>query len=524
MSPSTFLRGLLVSGLALTTWVTASSADEVPLTAERNSRIQEIANAITEIDVRRAHALLGEVEAVTPTIAYQRARLAIYVGDCDSAEAILKTLPEAPEPGRLLDLARRCARATAGSVVVEDEAAGVWLRLQDAEDQALVPLLVDVAVRSRETMIRDLGIELPKPIRIDLVRDLFSLAAVSGLPLEAAETTGTVAVARWGRVTMLSPRAALLGYPWQDTLAHEITHLALSRGSRDFAPLWLQEGIAKREETRWRSARPFDDARDSHAIARDALLSGESVGIDKIGPSIAMLPSARQASISYAEVQSFMDYWIGENGRDAFTLLMLDMKGLSTRETDEAMLSVTGYPLSYWIARWQLHLLALPAPEREEVAAVDGSGSVVQSVRLGDLLVKQAHPAHGSRYLERAVTQDPTTPAVRFRAAAVRLSQGEVDEAQRLLGTLEPGEGRISGLHGGWLGLHGRLLMEMQEQDRALEAYSLAIAIDPYGEESACEGHGWRTAENAAARSSQPLPADPTRRKLCESARRVARD
>ena len=46
------------------------------------------------------------------------------------------------------------------------------------------------------------------------------------------------------------------GYPWLDTLAHEMTHLALSQGTRDRAPLWLQEGVAKREETRWRDPSP----------------------------------------------------------------------------------------------------------------------------------------------------------------------------------------------------------------------------------------------------------------------------
>src|SRR6185503_2655837 len=68
--------------------------------------------------------------------------------------------------------------------------------LQDEEDRVLVPLLSDVAVRARAAIERDLGVIMPRPLRIDLVRDLFSLSAVSGLPLKAAETTGTVAVAR----------------------------------------------------------------------------------------------------------------------------------------------------------------------------------------------------------------------------------------------------------------------------------------------------------------------------------------
>src|SRR4029079_3031549 len=105
-------------------------------------------------------------------------------------------------------------------------------------------------------LMKDLGVELLKPLRIDLVRDQFTLAEMTGLPEEAARTTGTVAIAKCGRVTMISPRATSNGYPWLDTLAHEMTHLALSRGTRDNAPLWLQEGVAKREETRWREKQP----------------------------------------------------------------------------------------------------------------------------------------------------------------------------------------------------------------------------------------------------------------------------
>ncbi len=480
--------------------------------------VSAIANAITELDVALAHELLEQQEATTPALSYQRARLAVYVGDCDSGEAILATLPETPESARLLELARKCARATAGAVVVEDVEQGVWIRLQDSEDQALAPLLIEVAARARQTMIDDLGIALPKPVRIDLVRDLFSLAAVSGLPLTAAETTGTVAVARWGRVTMLSPRAARLGYPWQDTLAHEITHLALSRGSRDYAPLWLQEGIAKREEVRWREERPLDDRRNAYAIARTALLNGRSIGIDRIGPSIAMLPTAEDARISYAEVESFMDYWIGQNGRAAFTLLMLDLKGLSTRETDEAMLSVTGYPLSYWINRWQKTLRDQPdgSPDKEQVE--DGSGAVVRSVRLGDLLTKQAHVAHGGDYFDGALAEAPGKAAVRFRAAAAQLSQGNVESAEQRLGGFDD----VSGLHGGWLGVHGRLLLHKQQADAALESLTLAVAVDPYGEEAACEGHGSRTAP--AGQTADHIPAESTRRGLCESARKIVRD
>ncbi|HEV8245595.1 MAG TPA: hypothetical protein VGP93_07495, partial [Polyangiaceae bacterium] len=240
-------RSLL--GLGLLALCLGSSVQASPGNVTRT-----VSEAITEIDLERARRLLDHAEADSPAIVFERARLAVYLGECDVAATLLEVpqFLDSKEALQLAELAQSCARATVAGFVLEDEKRGIWLRMQDDADRVLAPFIFDVAARARAALERDLGVDLPRPLRIDLVRDLFSLAAISGLPVTAAETTGTLAVARWGRVNMLSPRATPLGYPWQDTLAHEITHLMLTRASRDQAPLWLQEGIAKREETRWR--------------------------------------------------------------------------------------------------------------------------------------------------------------------------------------------------------------------------------------------------------------------------------
>jgi hypothetical protein len=252
--------------------------------APEPARRSALSDAITEIDLERARRLLDAASGDATVLALERARLAIYLGQCDAAAAELSvpTLAESPAGADLSALAGSCARATAAGFVIEDRERGIWVRLQDDADRTLAPFIMDTAVKARDVLGAELGIDFPRPLRIDVVRDLFSLSAVSGLPLEAAETTGTLAVARWGRVIMLSPRATDLGYPWQDTLAHEITHLLVTRATTDHAPLWLQEGIAKREESRWRAARPFDDPSWAEQTARSALLAGRSVQLPSV--------------------------------------------------------------------------------------------------------------------------------------------------------------------------------------------------------------------------------------------------
>ncbi len=457
------MKRVIVLLLAALAAMLCTAAVPVPVVhrPEPPSRLQRIADAITELDVARARKLLQSSNVDSPAYAYQRARLAVYLGDCDSAAAILSApgFADVPESRSLSRLAHGCAGVVAGSVLIRDRKHGIWLRLQDSADKVLAPYIIDVASKARTKIEHDLGVVMPRPLRIILVRDLFSLSAVSGLPVKAAETTGTVAVARWGRVNIISPRATPLGYPWEDTIAHEITHLALSRATRDRAPLWLQEGIAKREETRWRPPHPFDRTPDPAEVARSALLAGRSVGITKLGPSIAMLPTPEAASIAFAEVTSFMGYWVDQNGVPGLHMLLIDLKGMGDGDADAAMRSVTGEPLKVWIARWQDYLRQLPAesarrPTPHPEGLHHGVGKdLLRRVRLGDLLFARGHSAGAAKELQPAVAEAGKEAPIRWRAARALLASGQPDQARNALGT----QSDIGSLNGPWFGIEGRM-------------------------------------------------------------------
>ncbi len=483
-----------------------------------------VADAITEIDLERARRLLDRADADSPAIVFERARLAVYLGECDVAATLLDVpqFLDSKEALQLAELAQSCSRATVAGFVVEDAKRGVWLRLQDDADRVLAPFIFDVAARARDAVGRDLGVDLPRPLRIDLVRDLFSLAAISGLPLSAAETTGTLAVARWGRVNMISPRAMPLGYPWQDTLAHEITHLMLTRASRDHAPLWLQEGIAKREESRWRDPRPFDDPTWADVVARTAFASGRAVGIDKLGASIAMLPTPEAASTAFAEVTSFMGYFLRQSGEPGFRMLLVDLKGYANEGgADGALRSVTGQTLEQWKESWQLELAKPPSPSAAAAAAAppvvraNDPRELARRVRLGDLLADRGHGGPAAREYELAVEQAKAEPSVRWRAARARLAIGDREGSERNLGA----QSEVGGAHAGWLALSGRFAREAGREEAAKKALDHALGLHPLSEDVACEGHF--TLDGAPVRT---LPADADRRALCEQVSTEPRD
>lgn len=247
------MTAMLASGVMLAVTL-GGRAHAGPSSSLEHALRAEAAIAALEYDEAKRQIALGDPS--DPAILADVGRLALYEGRCDDALIALGR-PEVvrTEGGVLLeDIARGCVRATAATLVETDEAHAVTVRYQDDGDRALTPLIVETVVKARDSIARDLGVSWPKPTLIVVVRDLMSLSAMTGLPQKSAQTTGTVAVAKWGRVTLLSPRASEHGFPWRDTLAHELTHLAVTRASAEHARLWLQEGMAKREEVRWRGS------------------------------------------------------------------------------------------------------------------------------------------------------------------------------------------------------------------------------------------------------------------------------
>jgi len=492
--------------------------------------LRALSDAITEIDLGRAEKLALRIDAETPQFLLERGRLLLYLGDCVGAATLFSNpaVTENKEGAQLAQFARGCAHATAAGFVVEDKQRGIWLRLQDDADRVFAPFVFQVAAQARDRIGSELGVELPRPLRIDMVRDLFSLSAVTGLPLENAETTGTLAVARFGRIIIISPQATRAGYHWEDTLAHELTHLLVTRATRDRAPLWLQEGIAKREEIRWREPRPFDPKDWAEETAARALRHGKQVGIDKLGPSIAMLPTPEAASTAYAEVQSFMGYFIREQGEAALRLLFADLKGLALDDPSSALRSVTGYDLSAWNLRWQKSLLGSPfglAPQAARTPPPRGFDprDLARRARLGELLLDSGYGTEAALTLAPGISG--AEPVYRAEVAKAELARHDSEQAAARLGA----EPEIDGLYGPWFALRGRLV-EKTDAAAARRSFELGLASDPLAEEVACRGRF-----SVGSELDQPFSAgtvgslDPTTddanwRALCEAARKLPRD
>jgi len=458
--------------------------------------LDEATDAITALDVDRARTLLSKLDAKDPEVALQLARLALYEDDCDTAVTELEKagVEKLKATKDLKPIAAGCARGSGGTLVVNDVTFGVRVRLQDDADLALVPLIGETIHKQLAVLEKDLGVKMPRPVRVNLVRDQATLSVMTGLPYDAARTTGTVGIAKYGRVIMLSPRAIPYGYGFRDTLAHELTHLALSRGTLDRAPLWLQEGVAKREEARWREATPIDGVSSPDVFAAKGLEAGLGRPLDGIGPSVAMLPSAQQAAVVYAEVTSFVRFLAGDRAGETPTapsdptVLPRLVKALATaKDVDAALVEVTGKDLKAWDGIWRPWVMgkkALPDGAYPDPKAKRKDPRPARNaVRLGELLLARKHLAAARKELE-PLAGETKDPWIMAWVARGRLLGGDPTGAKALLDPF-----KVMGDSGLFWALRGDALRAIGVTGKeTVQAYLEAIAHAPLSVEAAC---GW---------------------------------
>jgi hypothetical protein len=506
-----FLTGLVASGAALLSALGPSRAG-ADLDDPRGYAAR--ANDLTiMMEYDKARAELAKADPNSPSVILAKARLALYEEDCDLTTALLARAEVGQvDEGRLIaDVGRGCARAIAATVVEKDEANGVIIRYQDDSDRALTPLLVDTVVKARTSLAQDLGVEWKLPTRITVVRDLLSLSAMTGLPYKAAQTTGTVAVAKWGRVTILSPRASQHGYPFRDTLTHELTHLAIAMQSRDRAPLWLHEGVARREEARWREPNVFDDRPSPESVVLRGMDLKLDLALDKLGPSIAMLPSADAATVAFAEVTSFIKYFVESSAPDALPRLLIALRTAQT--ADEALKEISGEPLAKWDVKWRAQLTKRA---KEPLSAMFGLGATPPGIgdsrersRLAELLLGRDHPSEAFSELEKIPADMLADPSLRYLRARVLEADANIKGAEALVDDPKP----WMTSYGPCWAIRGRLGAARGDTAASEASFSEALAHDPFGIEAAC-----RTARAPAEDGANGAEHTP----LCEAARKRA--
>src|SRR4029077_4471500 len=104
---------------------------------------------------------------------------------------------------------------------------------------------------------------------------------------------------------------------WLDSINHELVHYAVSTLTADRAPVWLQEGLAKFLERRWREPAGGRIPPPLEHLLAKALRSGHLISFEAMHPSMAKLPSAEDAALAFAEVANAVAYLHDKGGMPA---------------------------------------------------------------------------------------------------------------------------------------------------------------------------------------------------------------
>lgn len=313
-------------------------------------------------------------------------------------------------------------------------------------ERILVEDAAEALTLARERIAPLLGGDVPGVVRVELYPDTASFTAASGLPESAVRTTGVVAISKWNRLVVSSPRALGKGYGWRDTLVHEWIHYVVSYNSRDNAPIWLQEGLAKSTEMLWRQD-AFELEVQKQSLLAGALSTDEWITFEQMHPSMAFLPSADAAALAYAQVATMMEYLQVSTDRQALArVIALVREG---EDAQAAVAEVAGVRFSKFEDGWKAWLgqQDLIGERIASVPTVTGGGEefeydpvlsrrrdLANRARLGDLMLERGHAeAALVYYLEATPKEEPSSPYLAGRLAEVYVELGRPDEAQMTL-------------------------------------------------------------------------------------------
>lgn len=444
--------------------------------------------------MRRALLSLVLVAMWAPSLArgqgLREAQQALLAWDVPrAAELTEKLLAERPEDPRILHLLGR-VRHHQGRY---QEAAEIFRRLGDEEraqlaadtheitknhqrqesehfiflyppgkDEILAPWALETLEASWERIGDILGLKPEgEKIRVEVVQNAEELAKVSTLSLEAIKTTGTIAVCKFDKLMITSPKALLRGYDWRDTLAHEYIHLIVTRKSQNNTPIWLHEGIAKFMETAWRGEPGGALHAAAQTLLHDAVKEDRLITFEEMHPSIALLPTAQDAALAFAEVFTAIEFLYGQDPRSVSRLLDELAAGKNDRQ---AVGAVFGKPFPLFEAAWRRHL------QRRDYPAPIASTEALQP-----------------RYREGDETQEPTDLSeFRFIENTEARRAAHLGELLRARGKFAAAAAKfeeaieeVGARHASLSNKYALTLLALEEAERAIEVLEASLAVYP---------------------------------------------
>jgi tetratricopeptide (TPR) repeat protein len=346
-------------------------AHAAPPSPETRARVRALEEMLDEEDYLAARAELERLRGSAPiggeSFDFFSGRVAFGEGRYAEAVEALEAAGVEDRPGSYLRLARDTLAITKNHARAESEHF-VFL-YPPGKDQVLVPYALETLEAQRAALLEDLGHAPAGKVRIEVVNDASELARVSTLSQREIDQTGTIAICKFNKLMITSPKAVLRGYDWLDTLAHEYTHFVVTQAGHNSVPIWLQEALAKYLESRWHGPPGRALPPSSRALLAERVAKNQLIPFAKMHPSMAKLPSWKDAATAFAEVFFAAEYLHKEHGMRALRTVV---EAMGQGATDaQAVEKASGKPFAQFEKGWMAYLKSQPVPKGAPLATAD---------------------------------------------------------------------------------------------------------------------------------------------------------
>jgi tetratricopeptide (TPR) repeat protein len=485
-----------------------AQADFAHFKGEAKARMQNIEQNLSDWDVSAAKAELESFAKLVPedgisAVDYFKGRVAFEEGRYDEAVTLFESAGLTGSDGFWLKVAKDTRDIISKHERVESE--HFIFFFPKGRDAILAPWALDALEKARSAFEKDLGWAPKEKIRVEVVANAGELSKLSTLSKEAIKTTGTIAICKFSKLIITSPRAVVRGYDWLDTLSHEYVHLVVSQKSRNTVPIWLHEGLAKYLESRWRGPAGGAMTPSTLALLGSRVRAQKLIPFEKMHPSMALLPTAEDAATAFAEVFFAVDLMKKEGGDSALERILTAMaKGTSDKAAVELVLS---RKWSEFEKSWMAHLKKQPFPkdliplsssEKKQLTEKDGTPKPKgREVSFGDFVeIKEPEARRAAHLAELFREKDRNVAAAEcFERAYQKVGDKYESISNKYALTLfglkrfeEAGkvlEGSLK-FHPGSAATNvhlGRIRLRAQKFAAAKEAFLNSLAVNPFDPE-----------------------------------------
>ncbi|QTD47735.1 peptidase MA family metallohydrolase [Sulfidibacter corallicola] len=374
------------------------------------------------------------------------------------------------------------------------ETANFSIRYQDGPDKVMLSYLPEVLENIYASYAKAFHFNRGDKIIVEVMPDYQLFAYASALTKEQIETTGTIALCVENRLVMITPRRVARGYYWPDVLAHEYVHYILTKHSRDNAPLWFQEGVAKYFETKWErpDADPLGEALET-SLAK-AIQKGEFLTVQQMMPSFAALPTAELAMQAYAQTASMVDYLCELQGEDFIYQVAVALR--QEPEVDAVLRESLGIEFSAFEENWKQWASNRGYRIHAHVGGADGvklldedeSSEAIRELeeadeankkhtRLGDLLLERGrYSAALKQYRKTVVSGEKIHRQVLLRMLRC---QQHLNRNREIIEYIDENVTRVQE-DATMLVYQARAYLSLDQKAKAIDRLDLAVRVNPF--------------------------------------------